>query len=263
MAAALIGGMLREGVSASSLRVVDVSETARTRFAQQGVTASAQWDPGTGETQSDADVVVFAVKPQQMRQAVSSVKSKCAGALVVSIAAGIRCGDIARWLGGHDRIVRVMPNTPALIGEGVAGIFATPGTGPEDRRAAQTIVAAAGKSVWLDEEVQLDAVTAVSGSGPGYVFYFIEALEEAARSLGLDAEAARMLAIETFRGAAQLAATSADSPAELRAKVTSAGGTTHSAITSMEKADVGAQIVQAVQKAAARAREMGDEFGNE
>ena len=263
MAAALIGGMLQQGFPAANLRVIDLSAPARDRFAGLGVGATEQWVDDPGQDQPPADVVVFAVKPQNMKAAVSGVKSQCAGALVVSIAAGIRCADIARWLGGHERIVRVMPNTPALIGEGVSGLFATPGVGADDRQAANVIVTAAGKSVWLEDEVQLDAVTAVSGSGPGYVFYFIEALEAAATKLGLEAKAARLLAIETFRGAAQLAATSEDSPAQLRAKVTSRGGTTQQALAAMESSEVSALIVQAVEQAAQRAREMGDEFGDD
>jgi len=258
MAAALIGGMLQQGISGANLRVIDLSAPARARIAELGITAHAQWDDQTA-----ADVVVFAVKPQNMKDAVTGVGSRCGEALVISIAAGIRCTDIARWLGGHDRIVRIMPNTPALIGAGVSGIYATSGVGPDDRKLAENMIAATGKSVWFEHETQLDAVTAVSGSGPGYVFYFIEALEEAAIELGLDPQAARMLAIETFRGAAQLAATSDDGPAELRAKVTSRGGTTQSALSAMESVSVKALIVQAVKRAATRARELGDEFGDD
>jgi pyrroline-5-carboxylate reductase len=258
MAAALIGGMLQQGVRPGDLHVIDVSAAARARFAGLGVSAHAQWDDGVR-----ADVVVFAVKPQNMKEAVAGVQSRCGTALVISIAAGIRCADIERWLGGHGRIVRVMPNTPALIGAGVSGIFAMPGADADDRKVAEQIIGAAGKSVWFEHETQLDAVTAVSGSGPGYVFYFIEALEEAAMALGIDQQAARMLAIETFRGAATLAASSDDGPAVLRAKVTSKAGTTERALAFMESEKVRSRIVEAVKRAEQRAREMGDEFGHD
>ena len=258
MAAALIGGMLQQGLSADDLQVIDVSAPARERFQEMGITARDQWD-----TQTPADVVVFAVKPQHMKEAVAAVKSHCTAALVVSIAAGIRCADIARWLGGHSRIVRAMPNTPALIGAGVSGLYATAGVDSADRQTAERILRGAGKNIWFDRETQLDVVTAVSGSGPGYVFYFIEALEEAAIELGLGAEAAHLLAIETFLGAAKLAASSSEEPAALRAKVTSKGGTTESAVAFMESRDVKACVVAAVQRAEQRARELGDLFGKD
>lgn len=258
MAAALIGGMLQQGARPGDLHVIDVSASARGRFSELGVSAHARWDD-----EVRADVVVFAVKPQNMKEAVAGVKSKCAAALVISIAAGIRCADIGRWLGGHDRIVRVMPNTPALIGAGVSGVFATAGVGADDRMAAESVVGAAGKSLWFDREAQLDAVTAVSGSGPGYVFYFIEALEEAAMALGIDAQAARLLAVETFRGSAMLAASSNDGPADLRARVTSKAGTTERALAYMESENVRLSIVEAVKRAEQRARELGDEFGHD
>ena len=258
MAAALIGGMLQQGISKDDVRVVDVSAPARTRFTAMGIAAHAQWDQQAG-----ADVVVFSVKPQHMKEAVSGVRSHCRSALIVSIAAGIRCADIARWLEGHSRIVRVMPNTPALIGAGVSGMYATPGVGDTDRQTAGKILGAAGKIVWFDREALIDAVTAVSGSGPGYVFYFIEALEEAALALGLDAHASRLLATETFLGAAKLAAAGPDGPAALRANVTSKGGTTESAIASMESRDVKRHIVEAVQRAEQRARELGRLFDDE
>ncbi|KPK54390.1 MAG: pyrroline-5-carboxylate reductase [Thiotrichales bacterium SG8_50] len=258
MAAALIGGMLQQGARPGDLHVIDVSASARDRFSELDVSAHARWDDGV-----HADVVVFAVKPQNMREVVTGVKSKCRTALVISIAAGIRCADVGRWLGGHERIARVMPNTPALIGAGVSGIFALPGVGADDRKAAEDIIGAAGKTVWFEREAQLDAVTAVSGSGPGYVFYFIEALEEAAIELGIDAQAARLLAIETFRGAAALAASSTDGPAELRARVTSRAGTTERALDYMESENVKSRIVEAVKRAELRARELGDEFGHD
>ncbi len=258
MAAALIGGMLQQGLSKADVQVIDVAAAARQRMQEMGITTRGQWD-----SQTHADVAVFAVKPQHMKDAVVGVKAHCSSTLVVSIAAGIRSIDLSRWLDGHDRIVRAMPNTPALIGAGVSGLYATDGVNARDRQVAEQILGAAGKSIWFDRETMLDAVTAVSGSGPGYVFYFLEALEEAALTLGLDARAARLLAIETFLGSAKLAASSDDEPAALREKVTSKGGTTESAIELMESRDVKACIVAAVQRAERRAVELGDLFGKE
>lgn len=258
MAAALIGGMLQQGVPGTDLRVVDVSAQARARFSKMGIAVHEKWDGQPG-----ADAIVFAVKPQQMKQAVLALKPLLGSSLLVSIAAGIRSADIARWLDGHTRIVRVMPNTPALISAGISGMFATEGVSETDREISERILGAAGKYIWFEREQDLDAVTAVSGSGPAYVFYFIEALEEAAMALELDAPAARALAIETFLGAARLAEQSTDAPAVLRAKVTSKGGTTHSALEYLESTGVKSQVMEAVKQAAQRARELGDEFGSE
>ncbi len=258
MATALVGGMLQQGASKTDLQVIDVSASARERFQAMGISAREQWDP-----QNRAEVVVFAVKPQQMKKAVFGVRQHCSSTLVVSIAAGIRCVDLSRWLEGHNRIVRVMPNTPALIGAGVSGLYATAGVNEADRQTVETILAGSGKRVWFDREALLDAVTAVSGSGPGYVFYFIEALEEAAVRLGLDARAARLLAVETFLGASKLADGSEDKPAELRAKVTSKGGTTESAIALMESREIKAGIIAAVLQAEQRAAELGELFGKD
>ena len=258
MAAALVGGMLQRGVPKTDVHIVDVSAQARARFAEMGIAAQEKWDG-----QPSADAIVFAVKPQQLKDVVLSLKPHLASTLVISIAAGVRSSDIARWLGDHKRIVRVMPNTPALIGAGISGMFATDGVGETDRKLAETILGAAGKYIWFEEERHLDAVTAVSGSGPAYVFYFIEALEEAAMALDLDETVARTLAIETFLGASRLAQESREAPAALRAKVTSKGGTTQSALEYMESMDVKSRVIEGVQQAARRARELGKEFGND
>ena len=258
MAAALVGGMLQQDVPTSDLHVVDVSAQARARFSKMGIATHEQW-----QGQVDASAIVFAVKPQQLKTVVLSLQPHIQSTLLISIAAGIRSSDIARWLDHHSRIIRVMPNTPALIGAGISGMFATAGVEERDRKIAERILGAAGKFVWFEREEQLDAVTAVSGSGPAYVFYFIEALEEAALALDLDAAAARSLALETFLGAARLASESTDSPAVLRAKVTSKGGTTQRALECMESTDVKSQVMEAVKQAAQRARELGEEFGND
>ena len=259
MAAALIGGLLQQGAARERIRVVEIDAAARQRLERDhGVAA---FPAVAAAALSGSDVIVLAVKPQQMREAAQSLAPLLGEALVVSIAAGIRTAELARWLGGARRIVRAMPNTPALVRAGVSGMFATAGASPEDRSRADALLGAVGETVWLAREEQLDAVTAVSGSGPAYVFYFIEALEAAGRELGLEAGQARTLALGTFLGAARLAHASRDEPAVLRARVTSKGGTTERAIAALEADHVQAALVRAVRAAAERSRELGDELG--
>jgi pyrroline-5-carboxylate reductase len=258
MATALVGGLLQQGFPPANLIVADVSAQARSRVAQaHGVRAVA----GAGEAEGRYDVILLAVKPQQMPEVAKSLAGKVGNALVLSIAAGIRTSDLARWLGGHERLIRAMPNTPALLRAGVAGLYASAGASATDRAYAEQILGAVGSVVWFENEAALDAVTAISGSGPAYVFYFIEALEAAAQALGVESRAARQLALETFLGAAQLAARGEEPPAVLREKVTSKGGTTERALQKLEASGVKASIVEAVRSAASRARELGDEFG--
>ncbi len=183
--------------------------------------------------------------------------------VVLSIAAGIRVADLARWLGGYERIVRAMPNTPALVGRGISGVFASNAVDAAGRALAATVLDAAGEQVWVETEAMLDAVTGVSGSGPAYVFYFLEALEEAASDLGFSAPDARRLAYATFAGAVALAQASPEEPATLRVQVTSKGGTTERALATMEAGAVRATIVAAVKAAAERAGELGDAFGKD
>jgi pyrroline-5-carboxylate reductase len=183
--------------------------------------------------------------------------------VVLSIAAGIRATDLSRWLGGHEKIIRCMPNTPALIGAGITVAYATPSVTGGETANAEKVLAPMGKLIWVKSEQLLDPVTAVSGSGPAYVFYFIEALEQAAIELGIDADAARTLALETFLGAAKLAAGSSDDPATLRAKVTSKGGTTEAALAEMNRQDLKAAIIRAVRAANTRAGELGDQLGRD
>jgi pyrroline-5-carboxylate reductase len=210
-----------------------------------------------------AEVVVLAVKPQQARDGALAVAAHLGGApLVLTIVAGVRCDDLARWLGGYRRIVRAMPNTPALIGAGVSGVYATP-EARVDAPAASRILEACGDVVWCEHERDLDAVTGISGSGPAYVFYFLEAMEQAAQELGLSSDVARRLARATFEGASRLAVQSADPPATLRANVTSKGGTTARAIDVLEAAHLRMHFITAIKAAAARATELGDEFGRE
>jgi pyrroline-5-carboxylate reductase len=186
-----------------------------------------------------------------------------ARALVVSIAAGVRVGDLSRWLGGHARIVRAMPNTPALSLAGMTGLYAPPQVTQADRTHAGEILGAAGDTIWVTDETQIDAITAVSGSGPAYVFYFIEALEQAAAELGFEPPAARRLALATFSGAVKLAAESTDPVSTLRSRVTSKGGTTERALAELDRHGVRDAIVSAARAAAERSRELGEALGRD
>ena len=260
MARAIIGGLVAKGFRASDITVAEIDGVARLKLvAEFGVTSVEAAGPELG----DARVVVFAVKPQQMRAAAQAARAHFGDALVITIAAGIRLADLGRWLGGRTRLVRAMPNTPALVHAGITGLHAPPAVGADDRQAAEDLLAAVGATLWFDREEDLDAVTAVSGSGPAYVFYAMEALERAARELGLADGAARSLALWTFVGATKLAIERGEEPAKLRAQVTSKGGTTERAVGVLDRAGVQAGIVQAVKAACERSREMGDAFGKE
>jgi pyrroline-5-carboxylate reductase len=254
MATALAGGLIKKGWSAGDIGAIDIDQRARERLTRElGVQAYADAQPAL----EGADCIVFAVKPQQMREVAEGVRTLVRGALVITIAAGIRRADLARWLGGHGRIVRAMPNTPALALAGMTGLYASDGISAEDRERAEQILGAAGTTLWVAHEEQMDAITAVSGSGPAYVFYFLEALEDAAAQLGFEPAAARLLALETFRGSVKLACESTESAATLRARVTSKGGTTERALAELDQRAVRQAIVSAVRAAEARSRELG------
>lgn len=260
MAQALIGGLAGKLSSAANIHVIDVVPETLTTLAQRfGVTTGAQ----PSDVLTTADVIVLAVKPQQMREVVVSLKPYVTSQLLLSIAAGIRAADLSRWLGGHQAIVRTMPNTPALIGKGVTGAVAMPGVSDAQKHMADTILSAVGETVWIDHEAQIDAVTAISGSGPAYVFYFIEAMQQAAVELGLSEQQGRQLAQLTFAGAAELAIGSDESVALLRERVTSKGGTTYAALTAMDTLGVKSAIIQALHAAAERGRALGEEFGKD
>jgi pyrroline-5-carboxylate reductase len=260
MAAALIGGLAGKLTAADNIHVVDINADALGKLQQQfGVRTASSIDAAI----ADSDVIVLSVKPQQMKDVVAQLVPYVKAQLVLSIAAGIRAVDLSRWLGGHNAIVRTMPNTPALIGKGVTGLVATAGVSAEQRAAADAILRAVGETVWLNDEKLIDPVTAVSGSGPAYVFYFIEAMQQAAQEMGLTAEQGNALAISTFVGAAQLAAQSSDPVSVLRERVTSKGGTTYAALTSMEESGVKAAIIKAMKAAAARGQALGEEFGRD
>ena len=257
MASAIIGGLIQQGLAAAQVLVVEPFAEARRRLQQQfGVAASEQ----AGPTLATAGLVVWAVKPQTFKEAAAAVKPHVAGALHLSVAAGIRSDSIAGWL-GSERIVRSMPNTPALVGKGMTALFARAAVNAADRARVEQVIATTGESLWVDEEKQLDAVTALSGSGPAYVFYFLEAMVRAGDEMGLSAEQARRLAVATFAGASELARASSEPLQVLRERVTSKGGTTYAALTSLEEDKVKDAFVKALHAACRRAEELGDEFG--
>ena len=257
MASAIIGGLIHQGQPASLIEVVEPWAEAREALRKNyGIEAQAEAGPALQR----AGIVVWAVKPQTFKAAAAQAKPFTQDALHLSVAAGIRSDSIAQWL-GSERIVRTMPNTPALVGKGMSALFARPAVGASERAQVEAIMATTGEFLWVETERQLDAVTALSGSGPAYVFYFLEAMARAGASMGLSPEQAHQLAVGTFVGASELARRSDDPPAVLRERVTSKGGTTYAALQSMEKDAVGAHFEAAMRAAEQRAQELGDEFG--
>ena len=206
---------------------------------------------------------MIAVKPQDARAALASIAAAIADKLVISIAAGVRLEALSRWLGGHRRIVRCMPNTPALIGAGITGLYAAPEVGAADRTKAETILAAVGEVVWLTDERLLDAVTAVSASGPAYVFWLIEQLAAFAERSGIPPQDALRLAKHCVLGSARLAAESAEPPAQLRKNVTSKGGTTEAALKVFEQENLAERFAKALAAATRRGGELGEELGKD
>jgi pyrroline-5-carboxylate reductase len=254
MAGAIFGGLLWGGWPAESIRVIEPWDEQRTRIAaaRPGVKLMTAAD----STLADTEVVVWAVKPQSFAEASADCAAWGSNALHLSVMAGIRSDAIAR-AAGTERVVRAMPNTPALIGKGITGLVARAAVSAADRHAVERVLSPTGNLLWFEREADLDAVTALSGSGPAYMFYLIEAMVDAGTRMGLDAAAARRLAQETMAGAAALAMQSDESPATLRERVTSKGGTTHAAITSLDADGVKAAVVRALEAARARAEELG------
>lgn len=261
MAAALIGGLAGKLTAGSNIHVVDINPEALQYLSRRYGTSTAE---RIGTEVGASDAIVLALKPQQMREMVQELAPYVSSKqLVLSIAAGICLDDLSRWLSGHRAIVRTMPNTPALIAQGITGLAAMDGVSQEQIKLADSIMQAAGATVWLENESQIDAVTALSGSGPGYVFYFIEAMQQAAIDLGLTPEQGRQLSVATFLGASQLAAHVPEPISVLRERVTSKGGTTFAALSSMESSSVGPSIIKAIKAAALRSEELGEEFGKD
>jgi pyrroline-5-carboxylate reductase len=259
MASALIGGLLGKGFSPDQISVVEINPDSRDRLqADFSVRVADNFIDGS----KDSDVIVLAVKPQQLCELMQKIAPSLNGQLLVSVAAGVRAVDLARWA-GSENIVRAMPNTPALIGSGMTGLYALPTVAEAQRTQAQDILAAVGEILWLKDEAMIDALTAISGSGPAYVFYLIEALQRAATEFGFDAQEARRLSLATFIGASKLAAHSDEDVSLLRERVTSKNGTTFSGLQSLGENHVAEHIVAAAQAAATRSREMGDELGQQ
>ncbi len=258
MASAIVGGLLRQGHPASALQIVEPWDEQRVKLAQQfpGVSLLA----AASADLRASDLVVWAVKPQTFKDAALASQPHLKGALHLSVAAGITSESMAGWL-QTQRIVRAMPNTPALVGLGMTGLFAREGASTADRALVEAVVKTTGDLVWVATEHDLDAVTALSGSGPAYVFYFLEAMRDAGARMGLPPEVAYQLAVGTFIGASTLAQRSEDPPQTLRERVTSKGGTTYAALTSMESAGVKAKFEEALFAAQKRAEELGREFG--
>ena len=258
MASAILGGLRRCGLPAERFEVVEPFEASRAQLlATQGVQAQASASAALGR----CALVVWAVKPQMFADAAAATRPFLApGALHLSVAAGIPSESIAHWLGSQC-VVRAMPNTPALVGQGMTGLFARPAVTTEQRAQAEELLQPTGRLLWVDEEAALDAVTAMSGSGPAYVFYFIESMVEAGIDMGLTPAQAHTLAVSTFTGASALAADSSEAPATLRARVTSKGGTTHAAISALEAAGVKDLFKKAMRAAEQRAGELAQEFG--
>jgi len=257
MASAIIGGLIRQGIASQHIDVVEPLAEARTKLHSHfGIVAQEQ----AGAALASAALVVWAIKPQAFKEAAQAAAMHTRQALHLSVVAGIRSDSMAALL-GSERIVRAMPNTPALIGKGITGLFARAAVSSADRARADQVMAATGELLWLDAEEQLDAVTALSGSGPAYVFYFMEAMTTAGTEMGLSRAQAHQLAVATFLGASELAHRSDDSPQVLRQRVTSKGGTTHAAISAMENDDMRALFIEAIYAARERAQQLGDEFG--
>jgi pyrroline-5-carboxylate reductase len=260
MAQAIIGGLLRSRKTpAASLQVVDPDPHASQRLAHNY--------PGIGCYQDahgvirDADIILLAVKPQQVKAAMKQLKIETNAHLIISIAAGIPLKALGQWSSGYSRCVRAMPNTPALIGEGITALYALPQHVTEsDRQSADTILSSVGKTLWVSDEDEMNTVTAISGSGPAYVFLFMEAIEQAAAELNLPKNIAHELVLQTFIGASKLAVESDDALAVLRKRVTSKGGTTEAALNSLEHTQVKQSIISAVKAAAERSRELGNEL---
>jgi len=258
MAASLAGGLVKRGCAPERITVADPRPEQLELLAEKfGVCVT----PDNLEAASEADVLVFAVKPQVFREAATPLAGRVGTRrpLVISVAAGITEPDIRTWLGGDAAVVRVMPNTPALVGAGAAALYANRQVTPAQRELAQAILEAVGIAVWIEDESLMDSVTALSGSGPAYFFLLMELMEAAALELGLPAEAARRLTQQTAYGAARMALESGEAPAVLRKQVTSPGGTTAAALAVFQEAGLGATVTRALTAARDRGRQLSQE----
>ncbi len=260
MAQALITGLRQRDFPMQQIMVIDPDASKHDQLQQMLGVRTAQ---ALSTEALQADVIVLAVKPQQLKAVAESLAPYLQSQLVISVAAGIRTADLSRWLNGYNILIRTMPNTPAQIQAGVTGVYALSSVSESQRLLTDSLLQAAGEVVWLTDEAQLDAVTAISGSGPAYVFLLIEALTEAGIALGLDKEQALQLSVATFKGASLLAAASETPIATLREQVTSKGGTTEQGLLSLNQHNIHAIMQHAAQQAANRAKTLGDELGGQ
>ena len=258
MAQALIGGLLSRGLPTTRITVSDPVEQIRHVLEEKGIQTTAD----NLEAIKNADVVVLAVKPQVLATVLQPLKGLLSDKLVISIIAGAEIQTISDLIGGSQRIVRVMPNTPALVQTGAHGIYASEAVGKQDRELTSQILAATGLTIWLDNEAQIDAVTAVSGSGPAYFFYLLESMIRAGKNLGLEEKVATALTLQTALGAAQMAITSSNSPSELRKNVTSPNGTTQAALEVFDRAQISQNIQAALAAAQKRSQELAQELSD-
>lgn len=257
MASAIVGGLIKQGMAPRLIDVVEPDAEARARLSKQfGVNTH----PSSGPALDACTLMVWAVKPQVFKEAALLARFYTKQALHLSVAAGIPTDSIVRWL-GTKQVVRAMPNTPAMVGKGITALYPRSDVAADDRRRIESVISSTGEHLWIGDESQLDAVTALSGSGPAYVFYFLETMIQAGDEMGLPREQAQQLAIATFAGAAELARKSDQPPEVLRQRVTSKGGTTNAALNSMEQDEVKTRFLRAMHAARRRAKELGDEFG--
>ena len=261
MATSLIGGLVNAGAATNDIIVSDPDPCRREALIRRfGVRAT----DNNAEAAQHGQAIVFAVKPQIIRTVCQDLAAATGHRpLIVSVAAGVLADDIDRWLGGGQSVVRCMPNTPALIGEGITALFANVRVDAKQRTLAETMVAAVGDTIWLDDEEQMNIVTALSGSGPAYFFLFMESLQAAASELGLPSDAAKRLTTKTALGAARLAAQGEDDVITLRAKVTSPGGTTERGVAEFEQGGLRGLVRRALVAARQRSKELAKQIGNE
>ncbi|MEO1956966.1 MAG: pyrroline-5-carboxylate reductase [Methylophilaceae bacterium] len=256
MAQAMIAGLQTQQFTMTNISVVELDCKKHAHLQQTfGVKATSKLIDI-----AQCDAIVLAVKPQQLRALANDLASTLSQQLVISIAAGIRLKDLSVWLGDYATIVRAMPNIPAQIQAGITGLYALPGVSTEQIAIADKVLSSAGSTLWVDSEGELDAVTAISGSGPAYVFYFIEALEAAALALGLNEKDAKQLSLATFKGASLLAVANDHPVSKLRKQVTSKGGTTEQGILSLENSKVKEALMLAAKQAYIRSQSLGDEL---
>ncbi len=260
MSTALIGGLMNNGFPVNEMAVIEINPEARANLERSfGIRCFAE----ANAEALHCDALLLSVKPQQMREACAPLQTLLKQQLIISVAAGLRLTDLQRWLGGYDKLIRAMPNTPALISAGITGLYALPNVSEAERLGAERIMHAVGSTVWVNEESQIDALTAISGSGPAYVFLFIEALQQAATEFGFSPRQVRQLSIETVLGAAKLAAMSEEPAAALRSRVTSKGGTTEAALKVMTELGLKEAVIAGAKAARARGGELGELLGKD